>query len=290
MTFNEFAKNISRDVEITFSDISIEIKEIEKPMAKYRALVVKPKSSDTVACLNLDKVYSLLDIQGYDKIREDLLKSVKEVLATSVNTDFLTDYEKTQARIVCQVIGTKNHFGDLAGIPHREYEDISMVYKIIIDDDPKNLVSTMVTNSMLKQWGISSDLLHINALRNSEKVMPATFAGIGETLKEFGADLDIPEESPQISVLTNTRKMFGAAALFYPGMMKRIAERLGEDYYILPSSIHEVLIVRKSMGADPDDLCNMVKSINETEVRPEDRLTDSVYSYNVGTCRFEKIR
>ena len=90
---------------------------------------------------------------------------------------------------------------------------------------------------------------------------------------------EVPEDS--LLVLTTETGRLGASALLYPGMKERIGEVIGGDYFILPSSIHEVLILPDHGQNAPKDLAKMVKNINENEVRPEDRLCNKVFRYRV---------
>jgi hypothetical protein len=81
-------------------------------------------------------------------------------------------------------------------------------------------------------------------------------------------------------VLTNTSGSLGAAALFYPDVKDKAAELIGSDYYILPSSTHEVILVPDSAGINPKELCEMVKQANRTVVDEKDILSDNVYHYD----------
>ena len=71
-----------------------------------------------------------------------------------------------------------------------------------------------------------------------------------------------PEDIGSMYVLTNTSGSLGAAALFYPDVKDKAAELLGSDYYILPSSVHEVILVPESPGINAAELCDMVKQAN----------------------------
>lgn len=84
-------------------------------------------------------------------------------------------------------------------------------------------------------------------------------------------------------VLTTEHGLLGASTLFYPGIKEKIAAAVGSDYYVLPSSVHEVLILPDKGQMEPKELLHMVKSINETEVAPQDRLCDRVFKYRIDT-------
>lgn len=90
---------------------------------------------------------------------------------------------------------------------------------------------------------------------------------------------DIPEDC--LLVLTTEKGRLGASALLYPGMKEKLGEVIGGDYYILPSSVHEVLILPDRGETAPKDLARMVKDINENVVKPEDRLCNKVFRYRL---------
>jgi hypothetical protein len=90
-------------------------------------------------------------------------------------------------------------------------------------------------------------------------------------------------------VLTNTSGSLGAAALFYPDVKDKAAELIGSDYYILPSSTHEVILVPDSAGINPKELCEMVKQANRTVVDEKDILSDNVYHYSRDERRLDKV-
>lgn len=104
------------------------------------------------------------------------------------------------------------------------------------------------------------------------------FGNKGENLLEKGnAAEDV------LYVLTTEDGLLGASTFFYPGIKERIADVMGRDYFVLPSSVHEVLILPDKGQMEPKELLQMVKSINEAEVAPKDRLCDRVFKYHTDT-------
>ncbi|MCC2253569.1 DUF5688 family protein [Ruminococcus sp. CLA-AA-H200] len=92
----------------------------------------------------------------------------------------------------------------------------------------------------------------------------------------FGSNcLCDPDE--MMYVLTNKNKLFGAAGILLPSIQKRLKDFLKEDFFILPSSVHELILVKAKNCMKVSELEEMVKTVNKTEVIPEDRLSDSVY-------------
>ena len=173
--------------------------------------------------------------------------------------------------------------------PYSEFLDWIVTYHILIDDEDESVTSIRITESILKMFNVSLERLHDDAVKNSQKLFPAHCDSIINTICEMEGVPAEPEymdpDGPKMLVITNTKKSFGASAILYPGMMKDIEERLG-DFYVLPSSIHEVIAV-PALSSDAAFLANIVRSVNDTQVAPNEQLSDHVYRYRHETAKLE---
>jgi len=97
-----------------------------------------------------------------------------------------------------------------------------------------------------------------------------------------------PMDVPQLMVLTNDQALYGAGALFYPGQLDTIASQIGSDYFVIPSSIHEVLILPDDGTIDRHAIESMIQEVNMTAVAPEERLSDHAYHYDAKDHILEK--
>ncbi len=111
---------------------------------------------------------------------------------------------------------------------------------------------------------------------------------------EAELDTQIPEGTPQLYIATNDRETNGAAVLLYDGLLEGFARRMGSDFYIFPSSIHETLFlpIPSDLGdKDRSYMLEMVRGVNASgEVAPEDILSDNVYHYHVGDGSVTLVR
>lgn len=182
---------------------------------------------------------------------------------------------------------------------------MAITYHLKMDENENGVASTTITNHMLHMFGVSKDELHNAALENSEKMFPANIFDLHEKLRQsFIADMkldgmpdemieemlkDFPEEGEKtMTVVSNDVGINGAAVIFYPGIMDKMAEIAEGDYFILPSSVHETIILHDRGNLTTEELTMMVKEINATQVEPWDRLTDKVYHYDPIDKVFEK--
>ncbi len=156
------------------------------------------------------------------------------------------------------------------GAVHTDFEDLSLLYYVMLHEEGDIGAAALVTESMLKRWGISQETLHDDAIASCENMYPSDLFDLSEFIGIHGT---IP-----MIVVSNTKRMFGATALFYPGVVQRLSEKLGGNFIVLPSSIHEVIAVPDAK--DVEGLAEMVKEINGLEVPDEDQLSDHVYRYD----------
>ena len=122
------------------------------------------------------------------------------------------------------------------------------------------------------------------AMRSAVRLLPAEFCSLPDMIRRItGIEVEAirgMQRECQMYVLTNSSKIQGAACMFYPHVLEMIGEILKEDFYILPSSIHEVILVPSDRIDNPSDLFTMVEDANRTVVALGDILSDSVYYYN----------
>ncbi len=142
-----------------------------------------------------------------------------------------------------------------------------------------------ITNTILENAGIRVDELYQQALLNSrdDYQIRSMAAMLMEMMGLDAEDMPLQENAtPQLYVVTNKDKLFGAAAILSEDLLSNIRNKFDSDFYILPSSVHEMIITPKTeAGPAADELLAMVSEINATQVEPEDRLTDNVYQYTL---------
>ena len=178
-------------------------------------------------------------------------------------------------------------------------EDILQLYERSLENIPKDtrfytdfervkkgLACRLIYNSHLEMWGITKEKLCEAARKNTPELFPPEFAGMEEILGEAFREREGEEEDRlPMYVLTNRERRFGAVNILYDGVLAEIAEKLQDDLYILPSSVHECIIVPRCVSSSQEELEEMVRSINCTQVLPEEVLSDHVYCYERGEHR-----
>lgn len=136
----------------------------------------------------------------------------------------------------------------------------------------------LVSQAMLGAWGISRQALEAQAMENLEND-GYWIASVHEVLREYAGDMPVTTPLP-LYVMTNRSMLYGAAGILAKGIFPRFASEIGDNFYILPSSIHELLLIPDQGGLDPEELGQVVREVNRTQVAPGDRLANHVYYYD----------
>lgn len=205
----------------------------------------------------------------------------------------LFDYDYVKDKLFVKVYPKKGNGYLLINAPHREIEDLVLFPYVVLDKSSTGeIVSAVVTNDMLKAYDLEENILIDLALLNSMRLFPAVVEDMNTVMASLmgipASELNTPEDVSDQIVVTNTNNAFGASALFYPGVMKELARRHNGSYYILPSSVHEVITVPDDGKITYEELKEMVTEINHAQVSPGERLTDEVYYYDTTKRKFRK--
>ncbi len=114
---------------------------------------------------------------------------------------------------------------------------------------------------------------------NTPRMLKVSMVSMADTLKEF-TDIAIDDGNVPMYVLTNQEKVYGAACILYPGVLKKAAETIGDDLYVIPSSVHETIIVPASCWDDTTSIKSIIHDVNENVLDSMSYLSDNLYSYN----------
>ncbi|MBR0455885.1 MAG: hypothetical protein IJJ01_04390 [Firmicutes bacterium] len=186
-------------------------------------------------------------------------------------------YQGIRQIIGVRLLGVDYNKKFLEKVPYRDVGNgYVLVSEIQIKASDDGMFSTVITNEMAEEYNYDMERVFDTALENAWRNNAASFVRAEEVMNED----DLCDEAESCWVLSTSRRRFGATALFYPGTQAMIADVLNEDYIAIPSSLHEFIIVRKSIVADSRHLQQLVKEANRIIVRPEDVLSDNVLYYS----------
>lgn len=256
----------------------------------YSGVMIRERGQNITPVIYPDREFAMYQKNGDIKAAaESVLKLHRELTpAEPIDPVAFTDIGKAGSRIVCRVISREKNAALLKQIPHRDFLDLAIVYYWMTDEEMIYGGTTLIRNEHLVMWGISEEELDDIAGRNTRRLLPYNFLSMQDVLSAYtGSTIaDAQMRDFPLYVLSNIEGSYGAWWITDPDVLEHIAGRLKQDFYVLPSSVHECVVLPCSKETDEFQLQNMVREINATQVRPEEVLTDSVYRYS---CRSKAL-
>lgn len=208
---------------------------------------------------------------------------------------FFRSFESVRDRICYRLIGRKGNEGLLEQIPYVDFLDLAICFHYAYQDGSLGDGSILIYNSHMEMWDTCIGELFSLAKRNTQRLFPWTCRSLGEAIAEAagesaGQSMEASGPELPLKVLSNTKLTHGAACILYAGVLEELAAREGCGLYIIPSSIHEVLLLPdKRWIAEPKELRQVIAEVNSTQVAPEEVLSDSLYYYDAADRRVRVV-
>lgn len=207
-----------------------------------------------------------------------------------IDTSFFTDYANVRSHIAYKLIHYERNRHLLADLPHFRYLDLAIVFYCLVSSSPSGNATILIRKDHLRFWNISPTQLFDAAKENTPRLLSYDLRNMNDLMEELLApahstlsDPDIKKEDAAICpmyVLTNQNNLNGASCILYEHLLEHFADRLCCDLYILPSSIHEVILIPATSDTSYQELSQMVQEVNDTQVSPEEILSDHVYYFS----------
>ena len=289
MKFQEFTKAVKEKLQENLGEsYKVETQQVRKNNdVLFCGLTIHSKETNIIPTIYLEAFYELYkNDMPMEKILTKIFNAYKESLPReNIDMNFFKDFEKVKDRIVYRLIHGERNRELLKDIPHIPFWDLAICFSYAFHSEELGDGMILIHNHHMENWNVNHSQLMQLAEVNTPKLFPATFYGINEVLKQMHVDIDLSEcVEEQLYVLTNCKKIYGAAAILYPGTLEYVAEQLKNDFYILPSSIHEVLILRKErfqeLQQEGKYLHKVIRDINYVELAAEEVLSDYPYFYD----------
>lgn len=194
---------------------------------------------------------------------------------------FYLDFAQVRKRVVCRLVNYERNRELLRQVPHRRFLDLAVIYYYKLEDNTFGDAGILVKNEHMEMWDADPEELDDAAMSNTARLMPYECICIADVIREMtGIRIEeTSDDSIPMYVLTNTEKSFGAAVILYRTVLEAVGEQLKNDFFVLPSSVHECMVVPVMEGFQPKELREIVCEINEECVAEEEILGDSVYRY-----------
>lgn len=276
MNYDDFKQAFKAEVMIR-SGSGVEISEhvVHKTNESLEALSVRPTGSNIASQIYFKDYYSQHeDGAGIAFLAEDAVRKVMHFLGRLPEIPEMS-HTFMEENLYLTVMNPEMNRDYLSDVPCDRLEDMAVVPRVRVNEES----SFVVRDWMMREYGFSKDALFKAARANMDRQDYRCFS-----LSSFVSDLMMEEPDPgpsdSIYVLTNMTAVDGAAAILSDKAMKEARDKVGEDFFILPSSRHEVILVPRSSSLSVADLTDMVMQANRTVVEDKDLLSDHVYRYN----------
>lgn len=255
-------------------------------------LSVRKEGKRVAPMIYLDSYYrEYLDGRSLRGICDQILECCEDSdFEEHFDVDFFREPERVRPTVAYRLINYEKNRELLQEIPHLPFLDLAVIFYSLLTDTPVGHATVLIRNSHLELWGKNTSWLYEAAKENTEKLLPKRLVSMEDMIYELSEGKQEPEYAGvPMYVLTNSRKSFGAACLLYDGVLGECFRRLEESYYLIPSSVHEVILIPASAVGDSRELCALVQEMNRTQVRSTEVLSDTVYLYSEETRRLEMI-
>lgn len=200
----------------------------------------------------------------------------KQRIGFTLEEERIRDYQFIKGNIFFRLINYEKNQEQLKECPYERFHDLAITYRWAAYRSRDGMASAIIRNKDLAMWGISREQMMEDARENTRRIFPPVIRKIESVIPVKVEECDIP-----IFVLSNGDYMNGASAILYQEVLREFAQRMESNLYILPSSIHEVILLRENDAKDTEELAYMVRETNRTVVDREEILSDHVYYYDL---------
>lgn len=291
MEYKDFIKEVERHIkdylpeEWKNEEVSVR-QQLKNNGIQLYGMSIRIPGSDLTPQIYLDNAYQSYNMgvsmeEILKKLAEQYLKSVETAPKLGIHK---FDYENWKDSLFMCAINADKNRKLLSSVPHQIVEDLAVVYRYLIEEDGGIFGTVLVNNDHLKLWNIDSEMLHEQAEKSMKQLMPYEFHSMDYVIADI---MGSPIEESQLSmensfmfVLSNSKKWQGASYLFCPDVLEAVSKELGGNYLILPSSIHELVLIREEKERGIEDLKDIVCDINQSQVVEEERLSNELYRYD----------
>ena len=291
MEFTNFTTLVQREVEKRAGEnYRVKLNDVMKNNGVVlRGITLMQDDSNISPTIYLNPYYD-----AYENGDTTLGTVIDEVIDTyesnkinrSIDMKFFLNYETVKSRIIFKLINTEKNRELLRDVPYIPFHDLSIVFQCLVSEERFGNASILIHNVHLQLWKVNARELYECALENTPLLQGYELADMNTVLEEMKAlggiddeEIEDMQQEVPMYVLSNKSRINGASCILYKDILKDFAMVVDKDLYVLPSSIHEVILLPSDGTQESEQLKEMVREINQSQVEKEEVLSDSVYYY-----------
>ena len=300
MGFEAFVEEMQRRMQEEYPDSRVTVIHADKNNDTHlTGIAVIPEGRNTAPTLYMEDAYkAYLEGRSLEEITSNAVRLHEEQeLAEDVPLPDVTDFAAVKDILCCRPVSREKNSGRLEAMPHRPFLDLAIIYYIPVEVPGSCGGSLTVTDQFFRLWDVDEETLYRQAMENTRRLYPVTVQSIEDVIWDMTAgevDISGEEENGILHIpfyILRCRKgeQTSAAAMLYGDVLQEFAAVHG-SFYILPSSIYEVLLIPAGPGpADATLFGDTVKAVNREKLEPEEVLSDHVYYYHADTGEIEVL-
>lgn len=289
MTENKFYISIEEKLkEKMGNEVHIKLQQVKKNNnVLYHGLVIQKEECNIAPTIYLDSFYSLYE-KG--KCVEEIVEEIIQVynrgdVKGSLDMDFFREFDKVKNKIAYKLINAERNKELLERVPHVLMLDLAICFYYAFYDESLGEGMILIHNTHMEMWKTNHEELMKLAQKNTKRLFPSVLIGMNALLK----DMMLKDECAGMYVLTNEQKCQGAAVMLYSEVLEKAAKKLGGNFFILPSSIHEVILLKDHGYEDAESLKEMIAEANRTQVAEEEILSDYPYYFDCAENKISRL-
>lgn len=301
MGYEKFEEEVTRRVrEIVGSSGSVQVQDVRKNNnTLLHGMVIRRGGQNVVPTIYLDSFHKMWEGgMDMDSVVKKILEAyIRSLPQGKVDLGFFKDFEQVKHQIVYRLVNREKNKELLADIPHVDFLDLAVCFYCNYWHPEIGQGAILIHNSHLEMWNVEAGVLMPLANCNTPRLMPAQLCTMDEVMRGVldeealaGLQQMQRESGTCLYVLSNESRCHGAAAVLYPGMLEKAAGRLGGSFYILPSSIHELLLLCDDGPYDGEGLHMVIGDVNRSQLGEEEVLSDFAYYYDASSGRLMEAR
>jgi hypothetical protein len=298
MDYNEFVDNIKKRLTSIFNaagqNVTITVEKVLKNNGiELTGMNIVRDNKRISPTIYINDFYRD-DIDEYDM--ESVVRQIREMYdsrcgyADTLEDKYVNiycDYEKIKSRIIYKLVNLDMNREKLESVPYLPFNDLAITFRYMAYKGDQGIASSIISNDDITRWNVNISDLYNLAKKNTSEFFPSIVKKITTLLEEHRI---LPEDNVYdmledkgrnvLYVLSNEDCVNGATCMLYDGMLDKCAEITGDNIFIMPSSIHEVIFTGEKMVDSPSSLKEIVREANDSVVNQTEILSYNVYYYN----------
>lgn len=288
MRYQKFIENVKEHVKEVLQHNVYVYPILKNNGTVYDGLVILDPVFNISPTIYLNPYYHrYLDGVSMEDIYEDILKTYQENLPQEdFDISVFTDYEKAKDHIIMKLVNAEKNVELLEMVPHILIYDLAIIFLCSVSNFMNEYATILIHNQHMEHWEVSTEDLYALAKVNTPRILPPRLDNLQDVFEYITHERLPFLEELNSSILTNRIKVHGATCMVYPGLLEEVAEIYEDNLVIIPSSLHEVLIIPEgNIGNEHTlrDFNPMIQEVNETQLMDIETLSDHAYLYHRDT-------